>query len=127
MYVDFFFFFSIFSFFFFLFFKCMYRFFKIFLNFFSGEDGKKFKTRSGETVKLRELLDEAVRIAGDAIRKRKEEEGGNGFQARPNAHSFFYSTQYFFNSCMYLLFCFGFFPLPLFLSFVAKIHCCKIS
>ena len=24
-----------------------------------GEDGKKFKTRSGDTVKLRDLLDEA--------------------------------------------------------------------
>ena len=26
-----------------------------------GEDGKKFKTRSGETVRLVDLLDEAVR------------------------------------------------------------------
>ena len=26
-----------------------------------GEDGKKFATRSGETVKLKDLLDEAVR------------------------------------------------------------------
>lgn len=47
----------------------------------TGDDGKKFKTRSGETVKLMELLDEAVRIAGDAIQKRNEEEG---YKARPN-------------------------------------------
>ena len=40
----------------------------------SGEDGKKFKTRSGETVKLSELLAEAVRIAGDTLRNRRIEE-----------------------------------------------------
>lgn len=34
-----------------------------------GEDGKKFKTRSGETVRLVDLLDEAVRrMAVSAIR-----------------------------------------------------------
>jgi len=38
-----------------------------------GEDGKKFATRSGDTVKLQDLLDEAVRIAGDDIRARKED------------------------------------------------------
>jgi len=32
-----------------------------------GEDGKKFATRSGETVKLKDLLDEAVRIAGEDL------------------------------------------------------------
>lgn len=47
----------------------------------SGEDGKKFKTRSGETVKLSDLLMEAVRIAGESIRKRREEEEGEGYQA----------------------------------------------
>ena len=46
-----------------------------------GEDGKKFKTRSGETVKLSDLLMEAVRIAGESIRKRREEEGGEGYEA----------------------------------------------
>ncbi|CAN0438846.1 unnamed protein product [Ectocarpus sp. 12 AP-2014] len=46
-----------------------------------GEDGKKFKTRAGETVKLSDLLMEAVRIAGESIRKRREEEGGEGYQA----------------------------------------------
>jgi len=40
-----------------------------------GEDGKKFKTRSGETVKLRDLLDEAVRIAREDMKGRIEEEG----------------------------------------------------
>jgi len=38
-----------------------------------GEDGKKFATRSGETVKLKDLLDEAVRIAGVDIRARLED------------------------------------------------------
>jgi len=37
-----------------------------------GEDGKKFATRSGETVKLKDLLDEAVRIAGEDLRSRNE-------------------------------------------------------
>jgi len=35
-----------------------------------GEDGKKFATRSGDTVKLKDLLNEAIRIAGDDIRSR---------------------------------------------------------
>lgn len=38
-----------------------------------GEDGKKFATRSGDTVRLRDLLDEAVRIAGDDLRTRYED------------------------------------------------------
>jgi len=38
-----------------------------------GEDGKKFATRSGDTVKLRDLLDEAVRIAGVDIRSRLDD------------------------------------------------------
>ena len=57
---------------------------RILLNcfcFVSGEDGKKFKTRSGETVKLSDLLLEAVRIAGESIRKRRADEGGEGYQA----------------------------------------------
>ena len=37
-----------------------------------GEDGKKFATRSGETVKLKDLLDEAVRIAGKDMRERRD-------------------------------------------------------
>ena len=37
-----------------------------------GEDGKKFATRSGDTVKLKDLLDEAVRIAGDDIKSRMD-------------------------------------------------------
>jgi arginyl-tRNA synthetase len=32
-----------------------------------GEDGKPFKTRSGDTVKLRELLEEAIRRAYDLV------------------------------------------------------------
>lgn len=38
-----------------------------------GEDGKKFATRSGDTVKLKDLLDEAVRIAGVDVRSRRED------------------------------------------------------
>lgn len=38
-----------------------------------GEDGKKFATRSGDTVKLRDLLDESVRIAGEDVRSRRED------------------------------------------------------
>merc|ERR1712136_78321 len=37
-----------------------------------GEDKKKFKTRSGETVKLTDLLDEAVEIAGRVAEQEKE-------------------------------------------------------
>lgn len=37
-----------------------------------GADGKKFATRSGDTVKLKDLLDESVRIAGEDIRSRSE-------------------------------------------------------
>ncbi|WP_066378733.1 arginine--tRNA ligase [Anabaena sp. CA = ATCC 33047] len=40
-----------------------------------GEDGKKFKTRSGDTVRLRDLLDEAVsRAHADLETRLKEEE-----------------------------------------------------
>ncbi len=42
-----------------------------------GEDGKKLKTRSGETVRLRDLLDQAVLTAETNLRKRLEEEGRN--------------------------------------------------
>jgi arginyl-tRNA synthetase len=41
-----------------------------------GEDGKKFATRSGDTVRLKDLLDEAVRIAGEDIRSRMAEGEG---------------------------------------------------
>ena len=40
-----------------------------------GEDGKKFKTRSGETVRLKDLLDEAVDRARADLEKRIQEEG----------------------------------------------------
>lgn len=39
-----------------------------------GEDGKKLKTRSGDTIKLRELLDEAVAHARKDLVKRLAEE-----------------------------------------------------
>lgn len=39
-----------------------------------GEDGKKFKTRSGDTVKLVDLLDEAARRTRQEIVKRHQEE-----------------------------------------------------
>lgn len=37
-----------------------------------GEDGKKFATRSGETVKLKDLLEESIRIAGADWRERNQ-------------------------------------------------------
>ena len=37
-----------------------------------GEDGKKFATRSGDTVRLKALLDEAIRIAGEDVSSRIE-------------------------------------------------------
>jgi arginyl-tRNA synthetase len=40
-----------------------------------GEDGKKFKTRAGDTVKLKDLLEEAVRIAKEDLVKRAQEQG----------------------------------------------------
>lgn len=42
-----------------------------------GEDGKKFATRSGDTVKLRDLLVESVRIAGEDVRSRMEDPEGD--------------------------------------------------
>ncbi|HYP03633.1 MAG TPA: arginine--tRNA ligase, partial [Cyanobium sp.] len=40
-----------------------------------GEDGRKLKTRSGDTVRLKDLLDEAVERAEADLRRRLEEEG----------------------------------------------------
>jgi arginyl-tRNA synthetase len=40
-----------------------------------GDDGKKLKTRSGDTVRLKDLLDEAVQRAEADLRARLEEEG----------------------------------------------------
>ncbi len=40
-----------------------------------GEDGKKLKTRSGDTVRLRDLLDEAIGRAEKDLRRRLREEG----------------------------------------------------
>jgi arginyl-tRNA synthetase len=39
-----------------------------------GEDGKKFKTRSGDTVRLRDLLDEAIARARTDLEARLQEE-----------------------------------------------------
>ncbi|MEA5597857.1 arginine--tRNA ligase [Rivularia sp. UHCC 0363] len=39
-----------------------------------GEDGKKFKTRSGDTVRLRDLLDEAVARAREDLKSRLTQE-----------------------------------------------------
>ena len=39
-----------------------------------GEDGKKFATRSGDTVKLKDLLNESVEIAEKDLRSRVEGE-----------------------------------------------------
>lgn len=51
-----------------------------------GEDKKKFKTRSGETVKLVDLLDEAIERAAGEIKARvaqQEESGGEVFLKDP--------------------------------------------
>lgn len=40
-----------------------------------GEDGKKLKTRSGETVKLKDLLDEAIARTRTALENRLQAEG----------------------------------------------------
>jgi arginyl-tRNA synthetase len=40
-----------------------------------GEDGKKLKTRAGDTVRLRDLLDEAVERCEADLRRRLQEEG----------------------------------------------------
>lgn len=45
-----------------------------------GEDGKKFATRSGDTVKLKDLLDEAVRIAGEDIKSRMDNSGDDDIE-----------------------------------------------
>ncbi|OKH45524.1 arginine--tRNA ligase [Calothrix sp. HK-06] len=42
-----------------------------------GEDGKKFKTRSGDTVRLRDLLDEAVIRSRNDLETRLKEAGNN--------------------------------------------------
>mmetsp|Transcript_42975 Transcript_42975/g.108042 ORF Transcript_42975/g.108042 Transcript_42975/m.108042 type:complete len:586 (-) Transcript_42975:86-1843(-) len=44
-----------------------------------GEDKKRFKTRSGETVKLVDLLDEAVSRAATEIKNRVAEQGDTAF------------------------------------------------
>ena len=40
-----------------------------------GEDGKKLKTRSGDTVRLKDLLDEAINRAKKDLQRRLNEEG----------------------------------------------------
>ncbi len=40
-----------------------------------GEDGKKFRTRSGDTIKLKDLLAEAVRIPTEDMQRRLKDEG----------------------------------------------------
>lgn len=43
-----------------------------------GEDGKRFKTRSGDTVRLVDLLDEAVSRMGASLRERNSNSEGKG-------------------------------------------------
>ena len=43
-----------------------------------GEDKKKFKTRSGDTVKLKDLLDEGCTRAEAKIRQKEEEKKEKG-------------------------------------------------
>jgi arginyl-tRNA synthetase len=46
-----------------------------------GDDGKKLKTRAGDTVRLKDLLDEAVQRAEADLRERLVEEGRNEAEA----------------------------------------------
>jgi arginyl-tRNA synthetase len=46
-----------------------------------GEDGKKLKTRAGDTVRLKDLLDEAVERADADLRRRLAEEGRSESEA----------------------------------------------
>jgi len=39
-----------------------------------GEDKKKFKTRSGDTVRLTDLLDEGLRRADEKLKEKKRED-----------------------------------------------------
>ncbi len=45
-----------------------------------GEDGKKLKTRSGDTIRLRDLLDEAIARSRQDLEQRFAEEGRNETQ-----------------------------------------------
>jgi arginyl-tRNA synthetase len=51
-----------------------------------GEDGKKFKTRSGDTVKLRDLLEEAVVRAREDMQTRFVADGKD-FDAQVHVHT----------------------------------------
>jgi arginyl-tRNA synthetase len=42
-----------------------------------GEDKKKFKTRSGDTVRLVELLDEGLKRSNDKLLQKEREKGLN--------------------------------------------------
>ncbi|MGD2181241.1 arginine--tRNA ligase [Lusitaniella coriacea] len=53
-------------------------------GFVQGEDGKKFKTRSGETVRLRDLLDEAINRVYQELEQRIKEEGREETEAFKN-------------------------------------------
>lgn len=48
-----------------------------------GEDGKKFKTRSGTVTKLSDLLDEAAERAENELRRRAEEMGQGDMKLSP--------------------------------------------
>jgi len=51
-----------------------------------GEDGKKFKTRSGDTVRLVDLLDEAVRRMAVSLHAYTEGSSCNGRYVSLNVH-----------------------------------------
>eukprot|EP00758_Cryptobia_borreli_P010088 Tbor_TRINITY_DN5536_c1_g1::TRINITY_DN5536_c1_g1_i1::g.12781::m.12781/K01887/RARS, argS; arginyl-tRNA synthetase len=44
----------------------------------TGEGGKKLKTRSGDTVKLKDLLDEAVKVCYSNLKEREESDNKQG-------------------------------------------------
>ncbi|WMY96333.1 MAG: arginine--tRNA ligase [Arsenophonus sp.] len=50
-----------------------------------SKDGKPFKTRSGKTIKLKDLLDEAIKRAGNLIRKKTSKIPENELSAIINA------------------------------------------
>lgn len=58
-----------------------------------GKDGKKFKTRSGDTVNLRDLLDEAKQRARESLEKRNTDSEENSTQTQLSEEEFEVSSE----------------------------------
>ena len=53
-----------------------------------GEDKKKFKTRSGDTVRLVDLLDEGLKRSWDKLLEKEREKGKKYILLNPNQNCF---------------------------------------